>query len=143
VLRRSGFSREFGPEGPPTERGNDNRRGITWKEEILAAQNLKNLFKFRAYLLDNLLTLSHIRLGIVTGQSLPRTADRESFVIQETPDLSNDQDVLALVIAAVAPSLYRLELWELLLPIPEYVRLDRTKVAHLTNREVTLPRNWR
>jgi len=74
---------------------------------ILAAQNLKNLFKFHAYLLDNLLTLSHIRLGIVPGQALARTADREAFVIQETPDLTNYQDVLTLIIAAVSPSLDR------------------------------------
>ena len=114
-----------------------------WKIRFLAAQDLKNLFKFHAYLLDNLLTLRHIRLGVVTGQALASTTDRESFVIQETPDLADDQDVLTLVIAAVTPSLYRLQLWELLLPIPEYVRLDRTKVAHFTNREVSLPRNWR
>ena len=88
--------------------GNDNRRGITWKEEILAAQNLKDLFKFRAYLLDNLLTLRHIRLGVVAGQALARSADREAFVIQKTTNLTNDQDVLALVIASVAASLDRL-----------------------------------
>jgi len=75
---------------------------------FLAAQNLKNLFKFRAYLLDNLLTLRHIRFSIVPGQALARTTDREALVIQETPDLANDQDILALVIASIAASLDRL-----------------------------------
>jgi len=101
------------------------------------------LFKFHAYLFDNLLTLRHIRLGVIAGQALARSTDRKTFVIQETPDLANDQNVLALVIAAVAPTLYRLQLWELLLPIPEYVRLDRTEIAYFTNRKVTFPRNWR
>jgi hypothetical protein len=110
---------------------------------VLATQNLKNLLKFHAYLLDNLLTLCHIGLGIIAGKALARSTDRETFVIQETSDLANDQNVLTLVIAAIAPTLYRLQLWELLLPIPEYVRLDRTKVAYFTNREVTFPRNWR
>jgi hypothetical protein len=110
---------------------------------MIRATTLKNLFKFHSYLLDNLLTLRHIRLRIVTGKALSRSPDRETFVIQETPDLANDQNVLALIIAAVAPTLYRLQLWELLLPIPEYVRLDRTKITYFTNRKVTFPRNWR
>jgi hypothetical protein len=101
------------------------------------------LFKFHAYLLDNLLTLRHIRLRIVAGQSLTGTTDCETFIVQKTSDLSNDQNVLTLVIASIAPTFNRLQLWELLLPIPEYVRLDRTEIAYLTNREVSLSRNWR
>ena len=89
-----------------------------WKKSFSATQYLKNLFKFRAYLLDNLLTLGHIRLGVVTRQALTCPTNREALVIQEAADLANDQHVLALIIAAVAPSLYRLQLWELLLPIP-------------------------
>ena len=123
--------------------GNHTPRAKTWKDRILAAQNLKNLFKFHSYLLDYLLTLSDIRLGVIARKPLSRSTNRESLVIQEAPDLSNDQYVLTLVIAAIASTLYGLQLWELLLPIPEYVRLDRTKIAYFTNRKVTLTRNWR
>jgi len=101
------------------------------------------LFKFHTYLFDNLLTLRHIRLGIFTGQALPRTADCETLVIEQAPDLTNDQDILALIVATVAPTFHRLELRKLLLPISEYVRFDRTQVAHFTNREVALTRYWR
>jgi hypothetical protein len=101
------------------------------------------LFKFHSYLLDYLLTLRDIRLGVIACKPLSRATNCETFVIEEAPDLSNDQYVLTLVIAAIASTLYGLQLWELLLPIPEYVRLDRTKIAYFTNRKVTLTRNWR
>ncbi len=39
---------------------NDNCQRQTWKGEESAAQNLENLFKFRPYLLDNLLALSDV-----------------------------------------------------------------------------------
>jgi len=110
------------------------------KNWISAAQNLQNLFKFHSYLLDNLLTLSHIRLGVVARKALACTADREALVIEQAADLANDQDVLSLVIAAIAATLDRLELRELLLPVPEDMRLDSAEVAHFTYREVTLPR---
>ena len=113
------------------------------ESEKLAAQNLKNLFKFHSYLLDYLLALRDIRLCVVTGQALTRTADRKALVIQQAPDLSNDQDVLALIIATIAASLYRFELRELLFPIPEYVRLNSTKIADFTYREIALTRYWR
>ena len=73
----------------------------------LAPQNLKNLFKFHTYLFDYLLTLRDIGFCIVTRQALPGAANRESLVIEETPDLSNNQDILTLIITSVAPALYR------------------------------------
>ena len=67
---------------PRPDRGrNDTCRGVVWKGEVLAAQDLKDLFKFRAYLLDNLLTLGHIRLRVVAGQALTRSTDRESLIV--------------------------------------------------------------
>jgi len=110
---------------------------------FLATQYLKNLFKFHAYLLDNLLTLRDVRLGIIARQALPSTPDRETLVIQQTSDLANDQDILTLIVASIAATFDGLQLWELLFPIPEYVWLDCAQVAHFTYREVTLTRNWR
>ena len=40
--------------------GNNNRHLETWKERNLAPENLEDLFKFHAYLLDYLLTLRDI-----------------------------------------------------------------------------------
>jgi len=110
---------------------------------ISAPQNLKNLLKFHSYLFDNLLTLRHIRLGVVTGQALSGASDREAFVVQQTADLANDQHVLPLIVATIATPFDWLELREFLLPVPEHVRLDRTEITHLTDREVSLSRNGR
>jgi hypothetical protein len=73
-----------------------------------ASQDLQNLFKFHAYLLDYLLTLCHVRLGIVARKALTRPADRKALVVQQTADLPNNQHILTLVIAAIASTLYRL-----------------------------------
>jgi len=81
-----------------------SRLGKKW---ILATQNLKKLFKFHAYLLDYLLTLRDIRLRVVTRQALTSATDGETLIIEEASDLSNDQNVLTLIIAAVTPSLHR------------------------------------
>jgi hypothetical protein len=50
----------------------------------------------------------------------------------------NQQHFVVLVIAPVAAPLHRLELRELLLPIAEHVRLDRTEVTYLADGEVPL-----
>ena len=73
----------------------------------LAPQNFKNLFKFRTYLFDYLLTLRDIGLRIIARQTLSSSADCKTLVIEETSDLSNDQNVLTLIVTAVAPTLYR------------------------------------
>jgi hypothetical protein len=77
------------------------------KNAFLPTQNLKKLFKFHAHLLDYLLTLRDIRLRIVTRQALTSATDGETLIIEEASDLSNDQNVLTLIIAAVTPSLHR------------------------------------
>jgi hypothetical protein len=101
------------------------------------------LFKFHAYLFDYLLTLSNVQLGIIARKTLASPADRETLVIEETSDLANNQNILTLIIASITSALHRFQLWELLLPIPKYMRLDRTKVADFTYREIALTRYWR
>jgi len=66
------------------------------------------LFKFHAYLFDYLLTLRDIGLRILAGEALASTPDCKSFIIEETSDLTDNQNVLTLIIAAIASSLYRL-----------------------------------
>ena len=49
--------------------------------------------------------------------------------------------ILALVITAVTAAFERLQGWELLFPVAQYMRLDAAQIAYLTNGEVTLPRD--
>jgi hypothetical protein len=74
---------------------------------------------------------------------LARATDCEAFIIQKASDLADNQNVLSLIIAAIAAPFNRLQLWKFLLPIPEYMRLNRAKIAYLTDREVTLSRYCR
>ena len=74
----------------------------------LASQNLKNLFEFHSYLFDYLLTLCDVRLCIVAREALTRTTDGKALVIEETSDLTDNQNVLSLVVTAIASSFYRL-----------------------------------
>jgi phage-related baseplate assembly protein len=48
---------------------------------------------------------------------------------------------VVLVIAAITASLHRAQLREFLLPIPEHMWLDATKLANFTNGEVALGGN--
>jgi hypothetical protein len=43
-----------------------------------------------------------------------------------------------LIVSPVATTLDRVELGELLLPIPQYMRLDCTEFAYLADREIPL-----
>ena len=88
--------------------GNHTCRRWTWEDKNLAPQNLQNLFKFRTYLFDYLLALSDVGLGIVACEALTRTTDGKALVIEETSDLTDYQNVLSLVITAIASSFYRL-----------------------------------
>ena len=76
-------------------------------------------------------------------EPVPRTADREAFVVEQFADAPNEQDFVMLVVAAVAPPLDRLELREFLLPIAQHVRLDPAQLADFADREVAFRRDRR
>src|SRR5690606_13890193 len=105
-----------------------------------AAQELEDVLELRTDLADDLLALRMIRARFFSRQLLARAADREAFLVEQTANLTDDQHVLPLIVAAVAPALDRLELGELLLPVPENVRLHAAKLADLADGEVPLPR---
>src|SRR5689334_3533478 len=69
---------------------------------------------------------------------MARAVDREALLVEQVADAADQQHLVVLVVAAVAATLHRLELRELLLPIAKHVRLHRTQVAHLANREIAL-----
>ena len=78
------------------------------------------------------------RRGDVGLEPMARAVDRESLLVEEVADAADQQHLVVLVIAAVAAALDRLQLRELLLPIAEHVRLDRTEVTYLADREIPL-----
>jgi hypothetical protein len=110
---------------------------------LSAPQDSEDVLELHADLTDDLLTLTYVGTSLVTRETLPCSADRESFVVEKASDLTNDQDVLTLIVTSVAAPLYGFELRELLLPISQDVWLDATQFADLADREVALSRDRR
>src|SRR5215510_3049199 len=80
------------------------------RRRILSAQDPQQLFELHAHLFDDLLALAHVEPRFLARQLVARTADREALLVEQRTDLANDDDVLSLVVAAVAATLHRLEL---------------------------------
>ena len=89
----------------------------------------------------DLLALAHVAAGLFALQLLPRAADREALLIQQAADLADHDDILALVVAAIAATLDGLELREFLLPVAQHMRLHAAQLAHLTDSEVAFARD--
>ena len=101
------------------------------------------MLELDAQLLDDLLALANVFLCLISGQPLTSTVNREAIVIKQASNLANDQDVLTLIVTSVAPTLHWFQLWKLLLPVAQYMRLDSTQVAYLTDGEIAFPWDWR
>src|SRR2546421_1479877 len=71
-------------------------------------------------------------------EPVARAADGEALLVQELADAADKQHLVVLVVAAIAAALNRLELSELLLPVPQHVRLHPAQIAHFTDGEVAL-----
>ena len=102
----------------------------------LPPQNFEQLLELQAHLFHDLLALADVHAGLFATQLLTRATDREALLVQEAPDLADDNHVLALVITPVAAPFDRLELWKLLLPVAQHVRFDAAQVTDFTDREV-------
>jgi hypothetical protein len=101
------------------------------------------LLEFHSQLFDYLLALANVRFCLVSGQSLSCAANGKSIVVQETANLTNDQNILALIIAAVTAPFYRLQLRKLLFPVAQYMWLHGTQVTDFTYGEIALSWDWR
>src|SRR5215467_3492852 len=108
-----------------------------------APQDPHQLLELDPQLLDDLLTLRDVRASLLARKLVARATDREALIVEETADLTDDDNVLPLVVAAIAPALDRLELREFLLPIAQHVRLHAAQLTHLPDGEVTLARDDR
>src|SRR5690554_5188106 len=82
--------------------------GSSESAESSATEQLQHVLELRPHLLDDLLALGRIAARLLAGEPLPRPADREALLVQQASDLPDDQHVLALVVAPVAPALHRL-----------------------------------
>src|SRR5690606_40208916 len=74
------------------------------------------------------------RFGIVSrtvtvAKTVARPADGEPFFVQKLTYATDQQHFVMLIIPAVAPTLERLELRELLFPVTQHVRLDAASLA--------------
>src|SRR5689334_258786 len=76
----------------------------------LPSQHAQQLFELHAHLLDDLLALADVHARFFTRELVARAADGEALLVEQRADLPDDDDVLALVVAAVAATLDRLEL---------------------------------
>ena len=77
------------------------------RQVVLAAQDVKKLLEFHTYLLDDLLTLRDIRLRMFASQPLSCATNRKTIIIQEATYLTNDQNVLKLIITTIAAPFHR------------------------------------
>ena len=68
----------------------------------------------------------------------PGASNRIALLIQQATDLTNQHDVVPLIVASISASLYRFEIRKLLLPVAKYMWLNQTQIADFTNSEVTL-----
>ena len=94
-------------------------------------------------LLDDLRAQCRLLLRPLAVQAQARPADGVALLVQQATDLANHQHVVALVIAAVAAALDRLERRKFGFPVAQHVRLDVAQLADLTDGEVALGRDRR
>src|SRR6185437_12893539 len=100
------------------------------------AQQLQQLLQFQPHLAHDLVRDGRFHPALLAFQSRARAGDGEALVVQQRADLPDHQHVVALVVAAVAAPLHRVQRRKFLLPVTQHVRLDRAQVADLANREI-------
>ena len=99
------------------------------------------VFFIKRDVLQSIIGLRWPQLGRL-GQLVAGAADGVAMVIQQLADAADHQDLMVLVIAPIAASFDGLELGKFLLPIAQHMRLNATQIAHLTDGEVALRRNF-
>ena len=108
-----------------------------------AAQQLQDFFQFHPHLLGDLVAQRRFLPGVVAIQAQARATDGVALLVQQAADLADHQHVVALVVAAVAAALGRLQAGEFGFPVAQHVRLDVAQLADLADGEVALGRDRR
>ena len=114
----------------------DSNRGAR-----LALQDLQYFFKFQSHLTHDLVGNAHLHPSLMALQTRARAGNGEALVVEQRADLADHQHIVALVIAAVAAALDRLEVGKFLLPIAQHVRLDAAQLADFANGEIAFRRD--
>ena len=73
----------------------------------------------------------------------PSSTNSVALLVEKTFNLTNQNNVTALVISSIAPTLYWFKLREFGFPIPKHVWLYGTKLTNFPYREVALGRDFR
>ena len=96
-----------------------------------------------AKLVNDLLALGGVVLGVIARKLLTGAADGKALIIKKIAYLADHEDIMALIVAAVAAPLDGAELGEFLLPITQDMRLDAAEFTDLADGEVALARDRR
>src|SRR5690606_2054504 len=108
-----------------------------------SAQQLQHFLQLHPHLPDDLGAERGLLAPRVALQAQPGAADGVALLVQQAADLAHHQHLVALVVAAVAPALDRVEHRELGFPVAQHVRLDVAQLADLADGEVALGRDRR
>lgn len=95
----------------------------TGEDAMSRPQDGEHVLQLSDRLPDHEPGLGLILFRIPTGQLLPGSTDRIALIVEQGSDAPNEQNLMLLVVAPVAPSLHRLQIVEFLLPIAQDVGL--------------------
>src|SRR5690606_23896939 len=106
-------------------------------------EELQHFLELHPHLADDLRGHGRFLAGALAFQAQAGAADGVALLVQQAADLADHQHVVALVVAAVAAALDRLQRRELGLPVAQHVRLHVAQLADLADGEVALGRDRR
>jgi len=82
---------------------------------------MEQAFQFGTHLADDLLTLVVVFGCIIASELLAGTGDGVALLVQQVANLADQDDVVALVIAAITTAFNRFQLVEFLFPVAKYM----------------------
>ena len=87
----------------------------------LRLQQVQQPFQLGPHLADDLLTLVVVFGRVLAGELLAGTGDGVALLVQQVAYLADQDDVVALVITAIATAFNRFQLVEFLFPVAKYM----------------------
>lgn len=105
---------------------------------VSVLEDFQYFFQLNNHLMNQLPGLGGVFFLVLTREPLAGTTNGKPLIIKERSDLADHQDVLALIVTAIAATLDGLQLGKFLFPVAQYMRFDRTEVADFTNSEISL-----
>ena len=146
------WEQEFTQLKPVKRRGN---RRYYQHHEVLLIRRIRELLYEEGFTisgarnrLDNAVTgddKHEARAARAAGilEAVARAVDGETVLVEQFADATDQQHLVVLVVTPIAATLQRLQLSELLLPVPEYMGFHPAKLAYFPDREIALRGNGR